>query len=125
MIAGLGLILGAAYGLWLYRRVMLGALEKHDLMKMGDLKLSEKIVFAPLVVMVFYLGIYPTALLENTEMASKTVSEKMMALVEPDPNAKFATMEDMEDFDLAFLDLSIQNQEQVWETVEDDELALD
>ena len=54
-----GLVLGAAYGLWLYRRVMFGELVKKDLMAMKDLELREWVLFVPLVAMVLWLGIYP------------------------------------------------------------------
>ncbi|MBN8531965.1 MAG: NADH-quinone oxidoreductase subunit M [Alphaproteobacteria bacterium] len=54
-----GLILGAAYALWLYRRVVFGALTKSDLKQMVDLSLREKLLFAPLVLLVLWMGIYP------------------------------------------------------------------
>ncbi len=59
-----GLILGAAYMLWLYRRVCFGELVKNDLKKMTDLSLREKLIFAPLVAAVLWLGIYPKPVLE-------------------------------------------------------------
>ena len=59
-----GMVLGAAYALWLYRRVMFGELEKSDLMKMTDLSLREWTIFLPLAVAVLWLGIYPKAFLD-------------------------------------------------------------
>src|SRR3546814_18690502 len=59
-----GMILGAAYMLWLYRRVIFGKLTKADLMSILDLNRREVLVFAPLVVMVFWMGIYPASFLE-------------------------------------------------------------
>jgi NADH-quinone oxidoreductase subunit M len=56
-----GLILGAAYMLWLYRRVVFGELTKEDLKSMLDLSWREKVVFAPLIVLVFWMGIYPVS----------------------------------------------------------------
>ena len=59
-----GVILGAAYMLYLYRRVIFGQLTKESLTKIADLSPREIAVFAPLVVLVFWLGIYPTPFLE-------------------------------------------------------------
>jgi NADH-quinone oxidoreductase subunit M len=59
-----GIILGAAYMLWLYRRVIFGKLEKADLMNLLDLSPREIAVFAPLVLLVLWMGIYPTSFTE-------------------------------------------------------------
>jgi NADH-quinone oxidoreductase subunit M len=56
-----GMILGCAYMLWLYRRVIFGKLEKSDLRAMLDLSPREVAVFAPLVLLVLWMGIYPTS----------------------------------------------------------------
>jgi NADH-quinone oxidoreductase subunit M len=56
-----GIILGAAYMLWLYRRVIFGKLEKPDLMKFLDLSPREIAIFAPLIAIVFWMGIYPSS----------------------------------------------------------------
>ncbi|MEI6730083.1 MAG: NADH-quinone oxidoreductase subunit M [Pseudomonadota bacterium] len=64
LLIGSGLILGAAYALWLYRRVVFGDLHKEDLMKMPDLSLREWLIFIPLVVSVLWLGIYPKPFLD-------------------------------------------------------------
>ncbi|MDP6352038.1 MAG: NADH-quinone oxidoreductase subunit M [Alphaproteobacteria bacterium] len=63
-IAALGVILGAAYMLWLYRRVIFGNLTKDELKTILDLNPREIAVFAPLVAAVFWMGIYPNAFLE-------------------------------------------------------------
>ncbi len=59
-----GMVLGAAYALWLYRRVMFGELEKADLLKMPDLSCREWALFLPLVLTVLWLGIYPKPFLD-------------------------------------------------------------
>jgi len=59
-----GMILGAAYMLWLYRRVIFGKLTKQELMSILDLSRREVLVFAPLLLMVFWMGIYPVSFLE-------------------------------------------------------------
>ncbi len=59
-VATSGVILSAAYALWLYRRVMMGALIKDSLRGIADMTLREKAVMAPLVAMTLLLGIYPS-----------------------------------------------------------------
>jgi len=59
-VAATGIILGAAYMLWLYRRLFYGALEKADVKVMLDLNIREYIMFVPLLALVVWMGIYPT-----------------------------------------------------------------
>ncbi len=58
-VATSGVILSAAYALWLYRRVAFGALVKESLMTIQDMSRRERAIFAPLVVMTILLGVYP------------------------------------------------------------------
>ena len=60
----LGVILSAAYALWLYRRVIFGPLNKADLMGMLDLNRREMALLAPLVILILLFGVYPQPLLE-------------------------------------------------------------
>ncbi len=62
-----GMILGAAYMLYLYRRVIFGKLEKPDLRGLADLSAREYVVFAPLVVLTLWMGIYPSSFLSFFE----------------------------------------------------------
>ncbi|WP_099823781.1 NADH-quinone oxidoreductase subunit M [Oceaniglobus indicus] len=59
-VAATGVILSAAYGLWLYRRVVMGDLIKESLKSITDLNRRERAIFAPLVVMTLLLGVYPS-----------------------------------------------------------------
>jgi len=63
-LAATGLILGAAYMLYLYRRVVFGVLDKDSVRAMLDLSPREIAVFAPLVVLVFWMGIYPSTFID-------------------------------------------------------------
>ncbi len=54
-----GVILSAAYALWLYRRVVMGELLKEGLKSITDMTKREKAIFAPLIAMTLLLGIYP------------------------------------------------------------------
>jgi NADH-quinone oxidoreductase subunit M len=56
-----GIILGAAYMLWLYRRVVFGKLEKDDVKAMLDLSPREIAIFVPLILIVLWMGIYPAS----------------------------------------------------------------
>jgi NADH-quinone oxidoreductase subunit M len=58
-IATSGVILSAAYALYLYRRVALGALVKTALRTIQDMSRRERAIFAPLIVMTLLLGVYP------------------------------------------------------------------
>lgn len=60
MIATIGVILSASYGLWLYRRVVLGDLIKESLKSITDMTGREKAIFAPLVFMTLLLGVCPS-----------------------------------------------------------------
>ena len=55
------MILGVAYMLYLYRRVIFGALTRADLRDILDLSPREVAVFAPLVMLTLWMGIYPTS----------------------------------------------------------------
>ena len=62
--AATGLILGAAYMLWLYRKVVFGELVKEDLKAMMDMDRREILIFAPLVIFTLWMGIYPATFME-------------------------------------------------------------
>jgi len=64
MFATTGVILSAAYALWLYRRVVFGDLIKESLKSITDMTRREKAIFAPLVFMTLLLGVYPALVLD-------------------------------------------------------------
>jgi NADH-quinone oxidoreductase subunit M len=63
-IATTGVILSAAYALWLYRKVVFGALAKPSLMSIKDLTLRECITLFPLVAATIWIGVYPKPVLD-------------------------------------------------------------
>jgi NADH-quinone oxidoreductase subunit M len=63
-LAATGLILGAAYMLYLYRRVIFGSLTKDSLAAIKDMSLREVAIFAPLIVLVILMGVYPAPFLD-------------------------------------------------------------
>ncbi len=64
LLAATGMVLGAAYMLYLYRRVIFGVMTKTDLKSILDLTWREKAVFAPLIAVVFWMGIYPMSFID-------------------------------------------------------------
>jgi NADH-quinone oxidoreductase subunit M len=66
LFATFGVILSAAYALWLYRRVIYGALTKESLKSMLDLSAREKLIIYPLVLLVIFFGVYPAPILDAT-----------------------------------------------------------
>lgn len=66
LFAATGVILSAAYALWLYRRVVFGALEKESLKAMLDLSAREKLVLYPLIALTIFFGVYPAPILDAT-----------------------------------------------------------
>ncbi len=73
-VAATGVILSAAYALWLYRRVVLGDLIKESLRTISDMTGRERAIFAPLVVMTLLLGVYPS-------LATDIIGPSVAALV--------------------------------------------
>ncbi len=64
LLAASGMVLGAAYMLYLYRRAIFGVMTKDDLKAILDIGWREKAVFAPLIVLVFWMGIYPATFID-------------------------------------------------------------
>jgi NADH-ubiquinone oxidoreductase chain 4 len=64
-LAALGMILGAAYSLWLYNRVVFGNIKPNFLHKFSDLNRREVFIFIPFILGVIWMGIYPEIFLES------------------------------------------------------------
>jgi NADH-quinone oxidoreductase subunit M len=81
VVATSGVILSAAYALWLYRRVVFGDLIKESLRSITDMTRREKAIFAPLIAMTLLLGIYPSLVTDITgPSVANLVSEYQAAL---------------------------------------------
>tara|TARA_B100001939_G_scaffold196359_1_gene168991 strand:+ start:815 stop:2308 length:1494 start_codon:yes stop_codon:yes gene_type:complete len=74
-IASLGVILAAAYMLWLYKRVVFGDLINKDLLKMVDLKKYEIIILWALAIPTIFFGFYPEPLINTVEVSIKNLIE--------------------------------------------------
>ena len=81
VVATSGVILSAAYALWLYRRVVFGDLIKESLRSITDMTRREKAIFAPLIAMTLLLGIYPSLVTDITgPSVANLVAEYQAAL---------------------------------------------
>ena len=74
-LASLGVILGAAYMLWLYRRVIFGEIINKDLISIVDLKKSEFIVLTFLAMPILFFGFYPEPIFNTIEVSVKNLVE--------------------------------------------------
>jgi NADH-quinone oxidoreductase subunit M len=75
LVAASGMVLGAAYMLYLYRRIIFGVLTKDSLTSILDMNRREALVFAPLVVLVFWMGIYPMSFLDVMSVSVSNLIE--------------------------------------------------
>ena len=69
ILASIGVILSAAYMLWLYRRVVFGKLVNPDLEGITDLKNHEKIILWTLAIPVIFYGFYPEPIFNTVELS--------------------------------------------------------
>jgi len=72
-IASLGVILGAAYMLWLYKRIIFGKIINEEVKSMVDLKRFEIIILFALVVPIIFFGFYPEPLMNSIEASVENV----------------------------------------------------
>ena len=68
-IASLGVILGAAYMLWLYKRIIFGEIINKELKSMIDLKKFETLILFSLVIPIIFFGFYPEPLINSMEVS--------------------------------------------------------
>jgi NADH-quinone oxidoreductase subunit M len=74
--AASGLILGAAYMLYLYRRVIFGVLIKDNLKTISDVNMREIAIFTPLLIVVIIMGIYPSLFLDVMHVSVENLVER-------------------------------------------------
>ncbi|CAK01575.1 NADH-quinone oxidoreductase subunit M [Bartonella tribocorum] len=77
VLATTGVILSAAYALYLYRRVVFGSLDKENLKVLIDLSSREKFILYPMVILIIFFGIYPTPLLKVTAFSVEALINKL------------------------------------------------
>src|SRR6056297_1868550 len=89
-VAATGVILSAAYALWLYRRVVFGDLIKESLKSITDMTTRERAIFAPLVVMTILLGVYPALVLDITGPSVAALLDNYTAALDTGGDTQFA-----------------------------------
>ncbi|WP_181701861.1 NADH-quinone oxidoreductase subunit M [Chthonobacter albigriseus] len=77
-----GVILSAAYALWLFRRVVWGALTKPSLKSIMDLDRREVVILAPLVILTIWFGVYPVTVLDATAASVDLLVKNYQAAIE-------------------------------------------
>ena len=75
VIASFGVIIGAAYMLWLYKRVVFGKLTNLDLKQMLDLNKSEIVILTCLAIPTLFFGFYPEPLINTIEVSISDLIE--------------------------------------------------
>jgi len=73
---GMGMILGAAYMLWLYRRVVFSRVSRDEVRGLLDLSPRELAIFAPLIVLTFWMGLYPSSFTQVWEVSVAALVER-------------------------------------------------
>ena len=78
-LAVTGIVLGAAYMLWLYQRTMFGKLDKPENQALKDLDFREVMTLAPIVVCCFWIGLYPKPFFRILEKPVAELAQRMEA----------------------------------------------
>jgi len=77
VVAGSGVVLGAAYMLWLYQRTMFGKIENPKNENLLDMNLREVATFVPLIILAVWIGIYPSPFLRILEPTVNNVIARL------------------------------------------------
>jgi len=85
--AATGVILSACYALWLYRKVIFGALTKESLEGLLDLSTREKAILYPLIVLVIFFGVYPSPILDATASSVEALVNSITISLDAAPAA--------------------------------------
>jgi NADH-quinone oxidoreductase subunit M len=84
LLASTGVILGAAYMLYLYRRVVFGKLVRDDLKNIMDMDAREIAIFLPIILVVIWMGVYPSSFLNVMHVSvDNLIQHHQTALASP------------------------------------------
>ncbi len=90
VFATTGVVLSAAYALWLYRKVIMGVLSKDSLKGLLDLSGREKAIIYPLVVLTIFFGVYPAPVFDATSASVQSLISSITAAHEAAASAAAA-----------------------------------
>ena len=76
VLAALGVILGAVYMLWLYQRLMFGDVTQAETRGLPDLSAREVALMVPIIVLMFWIGVYPNTFLRKMDASSAHLFEQ-------------------------------------------------
>jgi len=82
-LAAIGVILSACYMLWMFQRVMFGPVTHEENQKLPDLSLRERLVFAPLLVLIVWMGVMPQPFLDRMQPSldrALAIAERRLAM---------------------------------------------
>jgi NADH-quinone oxidoreductase subunit M len=77
IVGGTGIIWGAAYMLWMFQRLMFGPLEKPENKELKDLNAREIAILVPIILAMFWIGIYSNSFLRKMDTAVKQSIEQV------------------------------------------------
>jgi len=90
VLGATGVVLGAAYMLWMFQRVMFGEIKHPENLKLQDLNIREIAYMVPMIIMIFLMGIYPKLFFQKmdatVEHFVKDVKSKYEATVDSSPS---------------------------------------
>ena len=77
VVATLGIIFAAVYMLWMFQRVMFGEITHDENKSLKDLSKREIAILVPIIILIFWIGIYPKPFLSRMEPALNKVLQKV------------------------------------------------
>ena len=86
-LAAIGMILSAVYMLWMYQRVIYGEVNNPANKKLADLNFREKFVLAPLIALIFLMGIYPSLFLSRSDSTIQSIKARFLPAAETSETA--------------------------------------
>jgi NADH-quinone oxidoreductase subunit M len=90
VLGATGVVLGAAYMLWMFQRVMFGEIKNPENLKLRDLNVREIAYMVPMVIMIFLMGIYPKLFFQKMDVTVehflKNVKSKYEATIDRAPS---------------------------------------
>jgi NADH-quinone oxidoreductase subunit M len=75
--AATGVILGAVYMLWMFRRVIFGPLNRPENQQLQDIGAREIVILAPILILIVFMGIYPRPFLSRMRFSAEPIVQRV------------------------------------------------